>query len=466
MAADEALIERGVPDGADGAADAADAGDGEVVALPVEAAGAAAQPAGAAGAASSGGAAPSPSEETARLRAEVAALKSAVAERHADRRRAEWDATLMRASALASVKQLETGDWKANELPAVTKAGWLTKRKSKPTSQLLQYRRFFVLVGNQLFYFKKAEDTAPRGSILLAGCSVRIVSQAERCMEVDSPASEKAYYIFAATETELDEWAGAVSEASIIGARHGAAPAAPPEAERRERARNFLAVVLDEVRAAAPVPEEHARMALEVLADGAGARAFADVLNRERSHADLRRPENYSCLCRLVSAALLTAYETGDYGVARALLNMCNTFAIEGKGGRRVYVMRQVRNHKIWVSMRVWEGIFYEAIIAESRRHVAMDHPEAVADPTSVERLVDRLADEERRNIVFGQLLSFANEMIRFRLSYSSVSHFVMKMSVATALEEAQRRALFDHLNSIFSDEYEGDPDDHDGGAR
>lgn len=415
-------------------------------------------------------------ESVEELKAEVSRLKALLAVRAADKRTEAWQAAMRKANALASQRQLLTGDWRANELPRVTKCGFMSKRKSRPQAHLLQYRRFFVLVGNLLYYYKKPEDSEPRGSIMLAGCSVRIVSPAERCMEVDSPASGKAYYMFADTETQLDEWAAAISEASIMRLRVDAPAAASAasataeqqlsEAERRSRADGFMAVLLGELRdAERPVPAEHAAMARQVVGDPVGVRAFTEAMNRERSQPELRLPDNFGRLCEIVNAALLTAYETDDFARARALLNMSNTFYLTSakQPARRVYVMRHVANHKIWVSLRTWEGIFFEAVTAESRRHVtgdgSVDGAAAAPEPPGpleVEELIDRMPREERKNIVFGQLLSFANEMINFNLSYSTCSHFVMALSIANDMSEEQRKMLFDHLNGLYSAKYGG----------
>ena len=200
-------------------------------------------------------------------------------------------------------------------------------------------------------------------------------------------------------------------------------------------------------------------MARQVVGDPAGVRAFTDIMNRERSKPELRLPENFGRLCEIINAALLTAYETDDFARARSLLNMSNTFYLSPakQPSRRVYVMRHVANHKIWVSLRTWEGIFYEAVNAESRRHVTdPNRDEGLLDPMELEERIDAMPREERKNIVFGQLLSFANEMINFNLSYSTCSHFVMALSIANEMSEEQRKMLFEHLNGIYSDKYGG----------
>jgi hypothetical protein len=49
------------------------------------------------------------------------------------------------------------------------KNGWLLKRGDLNRNY---QRRWFVLKGNLLFYFEKAEDREPIGVIVLEGCTV------------------------------------------------------------------------------------------------------------------------------------------------------------------------------------------------------------------------------------------------------------------------------------------------------
>jgi hypothetical protein len=43
--------------------------------------------------------------------------------------------------------------------------------------------------------------------------------------------------------------------------------------------------------------------------------------------------------------------------------------------------------------------------------------------------------------------------MVQFKLSFGTVSHFVMKMCLVTRLDGMKQRMLFDHLNQLFSKE-------------
>src|SRR5690349_5468527 len=103
---------------------------------------------------------------------------------------------------MTTKRQLESGAWKANEIPQSSKSGFLTKR-SRGISDLIAQRRFFVLIGSSLYYYKSnqvrvrslsssllcvrphnsfhclvhnLQDTKPRGLMSLRNCQLRCYS--------------------------------------------------------------------------------------------------------------------------------------------------------------------------------------------------------------------------------------------------------------------------------------------------
>jgi len=117
----------------------------------------------------------------------------------------------------ASKQQLRSGQWRADEIPSVTKCGFLSKKRQQATNFLSQ-KRWFVLFGNELFYFKNKDDREPRGELPLLGCDVRIFNSEDRCFQLNVRASSvmKSYFLFAPNETVLDEWVSAIADASIL----------------------------------------------------------------------------------------------------------------------------------------------------------------------------------------------------------------------------------------------------------
>lgn len=77
-----------------------------------------------------------------------------------------------------------------------------------------------------------SQEHHPRGAMLLQGCSIRIVSTTDFCFQLIVPSSSKVcarvcvlqtvslsvqtYFMFAPNETQLDEWVGAVADASVL----------------------------------------------------------------------------------------------------------------------------------------------------------------------------------------------------------------------------------------------------------
>jgi hypothetical protein len=80
--------------------------------------------------------------------------------------------------------------------------------------------RWFILKNTNLFYFKKKGDPKPLGEIPLEGSNVRRVNDKELkrsyCFELFSPSIQKAFYIQASTDNELESWMKALQSGSSI----------------------------------------------------------------------------------------------------------------------------------------------------------------------------------------------------------------------------------------------------------
>jgi hypothetical protein len=74
------------------------------------------------------------------------------------------------ASVTASRRQLSTQNWKASEVAGVDKRGILTKCNGP--DDLLQNKRYFILTGTYLHYFKSQDDRIPRGTMFLTDCGL------------------------------------------------------------------------------------------------------------------------------------------------------------------------------------------------------------------------------------------------------------------------------------------------------
>eukprot|EP00301_Raphidiophrys_heterophryoidea_P016435 c2600_g1_i1.p1 GENE.c2600_g1_i1~~c2600_g1_i1.p1 ORF type:complete len:144 (-),score=5.10 c2600_g1_i1:341-772(-) len=78
-------------------------------------------------------------------------------------------------------------------------------------------RRWFVLSGNTLSYFKNREDTTPAGVIDLRYCrTVKVcMDNVGRPYTLEVAIPNRTYYLSCDEEDEMNEWLGAISRAVI-----------------------------------------------------------------------------------------------------------------------------------------------------------------------------------------------------------------------------------------------------------
>lgn len=75
-------------------------------------------------------------------------------------------------------------------------------------------RRWFILKGNLLFYFEKAEDRAPLGVIVLQDCTVEVSSECEESYAFElgfDGSGARTYVMAAASQEEMEDWMKALT---------------------------------------------------------------------------------------------------------------------------------------------------------------------------------------------------------------------------------------------------------------
>ena len=85
------------------------------------------------------------------------------------------------------------------------KEGYLSKRGE--INRNFQ-KRWFVLIGNLLFYYEKKDDTEPIGVIVLEGFMVELIENADRySFVIDFPGNNGRTYVFSAeTQADMEDW--------------------------------------------------------------------------------------------------------------------------------------------------------------------------------------------------------------------------------------------------------------------
>lgn len=87
----------------------------------------------------------------------------------------------------------------------IDKQGYLSKRGE--INKAFQ-KRWFVLIGNLLFYYEKKSDIEPVGVIVLEGFMVELMENADRyAFVIDFPGvNSRTYVLSAETQADMEEW--------------------------------------------------------------------------------------------------------------------------------------------------------------------------------------------------------------------------------------------------------------------
>nr|XP_033796599.1 uncharacterized protein KIAA0513 homolog [Geotrypetes seraphini] len=115
------------------------------------------------------------------------------------------------------------------------------------------------------------------------------------------------------------------------------------------------------------------------------------------------------------------------------------------KRGEKIYLYMHLKQQPIWHSLRFWNAAFFDAVHCERRKR----------SPTTREKWC-HMTQEERddslrfnENITFGQLGTFAHNMLAFGLSKKLCNDFLKKQAVIGNLDEEQYKLLNDHIEQM-----------------
>lgn len=143
-----------------------------------------------------------------------------------------------------------------------------------------------------------------------------------------------------------------------------------------------------------------------------------------------------------------------DCRTGRLVMNMTQTFFRVMKGGDREYIQTHVRNHVIWKGTRFWEAAFFDAVQCEKQKYVG-------------ERLRSwsEMAEGEREesiahdgHMVFGQLGSFAFNMLSFGVDEETTRSFVQKMCDIHELSDEYHDMLMSTTGDTIHELHLDDP--------
>ncbi|XP_053944902.1 rho GTPase-activating protein 25 isoform X2 [Cuculus canorus] len=148
-----------------------------------------------------------------------------------------WDFNLkMDAAKIARSKSMMSGEQAAGAQPASSnplerplKIGWLKKQRSIVKNW---QQRYFVLKGQQLYYYKDEDDVKPQGCLSLQGSTIKeVVSNPEEggkfIFEIipgvsgdQNRAGQDTYVLMANSQAEMEEWVKSIRR--VLGSASGA----------------------------------------------------------------------------------------------------------------------------------------------------------------------------------------------------------------------------------------------------
>ena len=121
--------------------------------------------------------------------------------------------------------------------------------------------------------------------------------------------------------------------------------------------------------------------------------------------------------------------------MARAALQL------EGRTDTREYLQTHIRQHEIWHNPHFWEEAFFMSCREEVRKHMERASELAAQKPEEFQRVYV--------NICFGQLGSYALNMINFGVSIEMTRLFVEKMASVNNLNQDQKQMLIENANAV-----------------
>lgn len=185
--------------------------------------------------------------------------------------------------------------------------------------------------------------------------------------------------------------------------------------------------------------DQQIRTGYRYLESPEGRMAFALALNNQRTQKQLET-HAFTALAALVRLVVDKSYFTDDVRVSRLLMNMGQTF-YRKRDNTDQYLQELIKDHPIWKDPRFWEGAFFDSL-AEARVQQGLWDSKWKDLPEELQ--AESIVREE--NIVFGQLGSFAFNMLNMDNDLDMARQFVRKMCMIHTVNEYYVRLLLENV--------------------
>mgnify|MGYP003978186167 CR=1 FL=1 len=165
--------------------------------------------------------------------------------------------------------------------------------------------------------------------------------------------------------------------------------------------------------------------------------------------------ESFDMLVDLLLLGLSECHRSNDPRSGRLIMNMVQTFYREGEDDEHEYMQVHVRNHDIWKDIRFWEGVFFDALQVEKERQGKSAHQwRELGDEEREERIVND------QHVVFGQLGSYAFNMLAFGMDVEESKNFVEKMCSINELPQEYHEMILANIEMTLEKLYPEDSEE------
>jgi len=167
-----------------------------------------------------------------------------------------------------------------------------------------------------------------------------------------------------------------------------------------------------------------------------GRKLFSNVLNEYRTNAIFTMStEGYERLTHLLYNILYQIEKSNDVEAAMSVMILAQTFYIDNSllneetKGEKIFLQCGIQKHSIWTKKSLWEQAIDTVIKQEIKG-------QDMGDETEEEK------EMQKRNIIFGKLGAFANNMLYFDTDSKQVENVIIAYAKKSALCEPHIMAL------------------------
>ena len=175
---------------------------------------------------------------------------------------------------------------------------------------------------------------------------------------------------------------------------------------------------------------------------------FVKLLNLQRSKVQ-DVGSGYDVLASLMQLNLDWCAKQSDVRTAKMVMIMSETFfrsrtehPFDQRAEAREYLQSHIKSHPIWHNPHFWEEAFFMSCREEVVKHMTQ-----VGGNSGVEQAFKHVYS----NICFGQMGSYALNMVNFGVSIKMTRGFITKMCDVNGIDAQQREMLLQNANDLHA---------------